>query len=131
MGPPTPPTNPRAVSARGRAWELASISGTARHPGKAGRAMGCSWGWVPLKLGSPHTQPPSSGRTRVAHPNPPACTRGPRQPRDVGQRVPSCLGCRVLSRVLSWGSAGGQEGLATPPRTGHVSLQLLPGKGCV
>lgn len=45
------PANPRAVSARGRAWQLASISGTVQHPG---RAAGRSRGWVPL-------QPPGAG----------------------------------------------------------------------
>lgn len=65
----------------------------------------------PQELGSPpHTDPPA----RTAHPNPPTRTHGPRQPHGRGQWVPSCLGCRVLGRVLSRGSAGGQEGLGPP-----------------
>lgn len=103
-------THPRAVSAIGRVWQLAPSSDATQHPAKPAEPWGAAGAGCPSASRSwadPTHSPPVPSTRCTAHANPPRCTHGSG---GMGQWVLSYSGCRVLS----WGSAGGKEGLSPP-----------------
>lgn len=128
---PHPAAHPRAVSARGRAWKPASISGTAQHLGRASRAVGCSQGWVPL-------QPPGAGLPPAHSPPGMHCPPKPSHSHPWPQAAPRQGAAGAILLGLQGARQGAEPGVCRraggarpPPCTSHVSLQLLPGEGCL